>query len=166
MTAPLKLSVKVKQAWSVMEAPAAGDMQNMEWGSGKEAAEAFTGVKPVDVDIDSIGFQAASPLLDLPARAAAAYLGPFIISLLEGLDLQEKAGFPVDIATRSHTLAVMTDPNFWTDIAGPNLPPACLEVLSEVADLMISQRVQLALDDEDVAKLQRLTRSIKRKLGK
>jgi hypothetical protein len=163
---PLELSTKLKRVWSLIEAPPADDMKYMEWGWGKEAAEAFSGVKPIDVDIDSIGFQAASPLLDLPARAAAAYLGPYIISLLEGLDLQEKAGFPIDIATRSHTLTVMTDPNFWTNIAGPYLPPTCLEVLGEVADLMISQRGQLALTDEDVAKLQRLTRSINRKLRK
>lgn len=137
----------------------------MEWGWGKEAAAAFTGVKPVDVDINSSGFQAAEPLLDLPARAAAAYLGTYLISLLYGLDIQEKVGFPIDISTRAHTITVMTAANFWTEIAGPHLPPDCLQVVREVADLMISNREPLALTDAEVAQLQRLTRSINRTLG-
>jgi hypothetical protein len=165
MTAPRELLDKVKRVWSGIDAPAAEDMKHMEWGWGKAAAEAFTGVKPADVDIRSSGFQAASPLLELPARAAAAYLGTYLISLLYGLDIQEKVGFPTDIATRSHTLAVMTAPNFWPEIAGPHLPPDCLEALREVADLMISERVPLALTNAEVAKLRRLTRSINRALG-
>jgi len=166
VTTPRELSKKVKRVWSEIDAPPAEDMKYMEWGWGKAAAEAFTGVKPVDVDIDSSGFQAASPLLELPGRAAAAYLGPYLISLLDGLDLQEKAGFALDIATRSHTLAALIAPNFWTDIAGPNLPPDCLEVLGEVADLLIANRVPLTLNDDEVARLQRLIRSITRTLGK
>jgi hypothetical protein len=156
---------KVKRVWSGIDAPSAEDMKYMEWGWGKQAADAFRGVKPVDVDIDSSGFQAATPLLELPAHAAAAYLGTYLISLLDGLDVQEKAGFPTDISTRAHTLAVMMAPNFYTDIAGPNLPPDCLEAVGEVADLLIAKRVPLALTDEEVAKLQRLTRSIDRKLA-
>jgi hypothetical protein len=163
---PLELLNKVKRVWSGIDPAAAEDMKYMEWGWGKEAADAFRGVKPVDVDIDSSGFQVATPLLELPAHAAAAYLGTYLISLLDGLDIQEKVGFPTDISTRAHTLAVMTAPNFWTEIAGPNLPPDCLEVVSEVADLLIAKRVSLALTDAEVATLQRLTRSINRKLAK
>ena len=136
----------------------------MEWGWGRQAAEAFKGVKPVDVDIDSAGFQAATPLLKLPARAAAAYLGTYLISLLDGIDLQEKAGFATDISTRAHTLHVLLAPNFWTEIAGPHLPHDCLEVVHEVADLLISERVAMALTDAEVAQLERLGRSIHRKL--
>jgi hypothetical protein len=165
VTAPRELLNKVKSAWSGIDAPAAQDMERMEWGWGKEAAQAFTGIKPVDVNINSAGFQAATPLLKLPARAAAAYLGTYLISLLYGLDIQEKVGFPTDIVTRAHTLTVMTAPNFWTEIAGPHLPPDCLAVVCEVADLMIAKREPLALTDPDVAKLQRLTRSINRTLG-
>jgi hypothetical protein len=165
VTTPRELLNKVKSVWSGIDAPAAQDMARMEWGWGKEAAEAFTGVKPLNVDIDSPGFQAATPLLDLPARAAAAYLGTYLISLLYGLDIQEKAGFPIDSLTRAHTITVMTAPNFWTEIVGPHLPPDCLAVVSEVADLMIAKREPLALTDADVAKLQRLTRSINRTLG-
>ena len=166
MTTALELLKKVKRVWSGIDAPAAEDMKYMEWGWGKEAAEAFIGVKPVDVDIDSPGFQAADPLLELPARAAAAYLGTYLISLLDGLDIQEKVGFPTDIATRAHTLAVLVAPNIWTEIAGPHLPPDCLEVVSEVVDLLVSRRVPLVLTDAEVAKLQRLGRSINRKLEK
>lgn len=165
MTTPRELLNDVKRAWSAIEAPATEDMRHMEWGWGKPTVEAFTGVKPVDVDIDSTGFQAAKPLLKLPARAAAAYLGTYLISLLDGLDLQEKVGFPTDIATRAHTITVMTAPNFWAEIAGPHLPPDCLKVVGEVVDLMISMRVQLVLTDDQVAQLQRVKRSINRSLG-
>lgn len=165
MTTPRELLNDVKRVWTVIEAPATEDLRHMEWGWGKLAAEAFAGVKPVDVDIDSSGFQAAKPLLKLPARAAAAYLGTYLISLLDGLDLQDKVGFPTDIATRAHTITVMTAPNFWTEIAGPYLPPVCLKVVGEVVDMMISMRVQLALTDDQVAQLQRVTRSIDRSLG-
>lgn len=166
MTAPLELMKRVKRVWSVIDAPAFEDLKHMEWGWGKQAAEAFRGVKPVDVDIASPGFQAATPLLDLPARAAAAYLGPYLISLLYRLDIQEQVGFPTDIRTRAHTITVMTAPNFWTEIVGPHLPADCLEVLGEVADLMITKRVPLALTEDDVVNLQRLIRSINRKLKK
>lgn len=166
MKAPRELLEKVKRAWSGIDAPAAEDMQHMEWGWGKQSAEAFRGIKPVDVDINSPGFQAAAPLANLPGRAAAAYLGPYLISLLDGLDIQQKVGFPTDITTRAHTLTVMTAPNFWTEIVRPNLPADCLEVVGEVADLMISERVPLALTDAEVVRLQRLTRSINRELGK
>jgi hypothetical protein len=166
MTAPLELSEKVKRVWSGIDAPSIDEMKYMAWSSGNEAARAFIGVKPVDVDISSWEFDAAVPLFDLPARAAAAYLGPYIISMLNGIDLQEEVGFATDIATRSHTLAVMTSPDFWTDIAGPNLPPDCLEIIGEVADLMITKRGLLLLEDAEVATLQRLIRSINRKLGK
>lgn len=166
MTTALELLTKVKHAWAGIDAPIAEDLKDMEWGWGREAAEAFRGVKPVDVDIDSIGFQAADPLLQLPARAAAAYLGTYLISLLYGLDIQQKVGFPTDISTRVHTLSVLIAPNFWTEIAGPHLSPDCLEVVSEVVGLLISERDVMTLEDADVAQLERLRRSIHRKLEK
>ena len=61
----------------------------MEWGWGEAAARAFTGVAPVEVDIESEGFSVATPLLDLPPRAGSAYLGTFLLSLLKGLEFLE-----------------------------------------------------------------------------
>jgi hypothetical protein len=41
--------------------------EHMAWGWGEHAARAFTGVAPMDVDMRSKGFYAATPLFDLPA---------------------------------------------------------------------------------------------------
>lgn len=165
MTNPAEMLKKVQRVWSKIEAPPVDDMRSLRLGSGAAVVKAFTGVRPVDVDIDSPGFQAATPLLDLPGRAAAAYLGPYMISLLDGLDIQEKVGFPTDISTRAHTLSVMMAPHFWTDIAGPNLPPDCLEVVGEVAAMVVSYRDALALSDEHVERFERLVRTVRRELG-
>ncbi|GEM_PF-2374019 len=161
---PLQLAEKIKDVWSRIEAPPVEDMRSMRWESGAEAAKAFTGVKPIDVDIESVGFEVATPLMNLPARAAAAYLGPYMLSLLDGLVIQENAGFPVDIMTRPHTLATMSAPNFWTDTVGPNLPPECQEVVGEVAAMIVAHRVALALTDKNVAKFERLIRAVRRAL--
>jgi hypothetical protein len=40
----------------------------------------------------SAGFLGCTPLLDLPPAAAAAHLGTYLLSLLHGLSLQERAG--------------------------------------------------------------------------
>lgn len=165
MMTPAELLKKVRRVWSVIGPAPIEDMRNMRWFSGDQAAKAFMGIKPVDVDIDSPGFQAAEPLLELPGRAAAAYLGTYLISLLDGLDIEEKAGFSTDITTRAHTVTVMMAPNFWPEIAAPYLPPACLGVVGEVAELMISRRELLALTDAEVARLERLVGSVRRELG-
>jgi hypothetical protein len=164
MTTPAELLEKVRRVWSRIDAPAAHDMRALRWESGDEAAKAFTGVKPVDVDIQSPGFRMATPLLELPARATAAYMGTYMISLLFGLIVQENVGFPTDITTRAHTLSIMMAPNFWTDIAGPHLPPECLDVVGDVAALVISRRDELTLTDKDVARFEKLIRSVRRAL--
>lgn len=162
---PAELLQKTRSVWSKIDAAPIEDMRNMRWAAGEAAAEAFTGVRPVDVDIDSSGFQSGTPLLELPGRAAAAYLGTYLISLLDGLDLEEKVGFPTDGSTRVHTLTVLTSSRFWSDIAGPYLSPECLGVVGEVADLLVEKREMLALRDNVVARLERLSRAVQRALG-
>jgi hypothetical protein len=51
----------------------------------------MNGVAPMDVDTHSKGFFAATPLLDLPSRAAA-YLGTYLLALLRSLELQKAIG--------------------------------------------------------------------------
>lgn len=166
MNSSAELLKKTKRVWSKFDAPAPEDMQSLKWDSDEEVVEAFMGVRPVDVDIKSSGFQASTPLMELPSRAAAAYLGTFLISLLAGLELEEKVGFPTDIMTRAHTLSVMTDPDFWPEIAGPYLQPDCLELIGEIAVLLIAKRETFILTDDEVARFERLIRSINRELGR
>ena len=122
----------------------------MAWGWGEEAARAFVGVAPVDVDIGSQGFYAATPLLDLPPRAAAAYLGTFIMSLLKGLEFQQKSGVFYDVLSRAHTLTCLTLPSFWERVIRPHLPPTCHEVLAQVVSFLVSQRELLAMNEDQV----------------
>ena len=123
-----ELKAETVAAWAKVGPAAPEDVEMMDWEWGEEAVEAFLGVRPVDFDINSPGFMAATPLLDLSGPATAAYLGTFLISLLEGFQIQQVAGFPVDIKSRSHTIFVLSSPDFWTRVA-PFLSEACLSVV-------------------------------------
>ena len=72
------LSAEIKVAWAAVDAPPPKDKAIMDWEYGEDAVKAFVGVRPVDVDIESVGFRSATPLLELPGNAAAAYLGPYL----------------------------------------------------------------------------------------
>lgn len=150
MTHANTLIEAVRQAWADVPAPATQDLQRMAWGWGEDAARTFTGIAPVDVDIHSHGFAAATPLRDLPPRAAAAYLGTYLIALLDGLALQRQLGLFADIVTRAHTLACLTSADFWTEVVRPHLAPAQLAVLAEVVRFLATQQQALALDDEQI----------------
>lgn len=165
MTAAQDLNAEIKAAWAAMEAPAPQDMAVMDWEYGEDAAKAFVGVRPIDVDINSAGFAAATPLLELPAHAAAAYLGPYLLSLIKGFQIEEVVGFPVDIKTRAHTLFAMTSPNFWTEIAGPHLNDACVSVLAKVARFIVENGEVFQLSEEETRGMQRLGRSADRRLN-
>ena len=149
MTTIQTLSDAVRDAWASIPAPPAEDMQYMDWGWGEEAAREFTGVAPMDVDMESAGFYAATPLLDLPPRAAAAYLGTYLLALLRSLELQKAIGIFFDVLHRAHILTCLTIPHFWEDVR-PFLPPRCREVLAQVATFAASEREALALTPEDV----------------
>lgn len=150
MTTAGQLYDAVRKAWASIPAPPAEDLKYMTWGWGEDAARAFIGVAPTDVDIDSAGFQAANPLLDLPPRAAAAYLGTFVMALLKGLEFQQSVGVFTDVITRAHTLTCLTLPSFWDEVIRAHLPPECREVLARVAAYLASEQKALALTQEQV----------------
>jgi hypothetical protein len=150
MTTASTLYNAIRDAWASIPAPPEEDMQYMTWGWGEEAARAFVGVAPVDVDVSSRGFYAATPLLDLPPRAAAAYLGTFVMSLLKGLEFQQAVGIFDDVLSRAHTLTCLTLPDFWERVIRPFLPPRCREVLAQVVSYLASEKEALALTQEQV----------------
>jgi hypothetical protein len=158
------MKAEVKAAWAELEAPRAQDMAVMAWEYGENAVRAFVGVRPVDVDISSVGFRAATPLLELPANAAAAYLGPYLLSLLEGFQIEEADGFTIDVKTRSHTIFALASPRFWTDIASPHLSDACVSVLGKVTRFIIEHEDTFLLSEEEARGLERLVRSVDRRL--
>jgi hypothetical protein len=139
----------VREAWSSVPAPPVEDLQYMAWGWGNAAAEAFVGVAPISVDIASAGFYAATPLLDLPPRAAAAYLGTYLLSLLRNLERQKAIGLFIDITTRAHTITCLINVPFWARVR-PFLSAACRDVLVKVVDYLASEHEALALTPEDV----------------
>jgi hypothetical protein len=141
------LSDAVRDAWASIPAPPAEDMKYMDWGWGEEAARAFTGVAPMDVDITSRGFYAATPLLDLPNRAAAAYLGTYLLALLRSIEQQKTIGYYADDLQRAHTITCLRTPHFWEDVR-PFPPPKCREVLAQVAIFAASEHEALALTPE------------------
>lgn len=159
------LKAEIRTAWSAMEAPPAQDMTFLDWEYGEDAVRAFVGIQPVDVDIESPGFRIATPLLDLPAQAAAAYLGPYLVALLESFQLEEAWGFPVEIKTRVHTIFTLAWPNFWTDIAAPNLSDACVSALGKVTRFVIEHSEVFQLSSDETRGLERLLRSIDRRLN-
>ena len=109
-----------------------------EWGAN--AARALTGVSPTEVDTRSPGFHAATLLFDLPPRAAAAYLGTDLLSLLEGLDFQEKVGLFDDVVTRANSLTCLTFPDFWEAVIRGCLSSGCQTAVEQVAHFPVSQR--------------------------
>jgi hypothetical protein len=149
MTIENLLSEAVREAWASVPTPPPEDLRYMEWGWGESAARAFVGVAPVDVDVRSAGFFAATPLFDLPPRAAAAYLGTFLLSLLRTLEDQRSTGAYFDIVTRAHTITCLATPWFWEQVIRPHLPPKCREVLARVVAFFLSEREMLELNDEE-----------------
>ena len=97
---------------------------------------------------------AATPLLELPANAAA-YLGPYLVSLLQGSQIQETVGLPVDVKTRSHAIFAEASPGFWTDIASPHLSKACVSVLGKVALFIIEHGDAFLLSEQETRELER-----------
>lgn len=140
-----------------VSAPPEDDLKMMEWGWGEQAARAFTGVRPLDVDRRSPGFFAATPLMDLPPRAAAAYLGTYLLSLLESLSFQDSVGLFDDIVTRAHTVTCMTDKVFWDRVVMSHLSASCRAATRDVARCMADNAEELALEPEQVEALRRLS---------
>ncbi len=148
-----ELEGRVRAAWTSIAAPPAEDMKLMAWGWGEEAARAFIGVAPMDVDIQSHGFHAATPLFDLPPRAAAAYLGTYLLSLIQSLQFQEAVGLFDDIVTRAHIITCMTNLRFWHRVVRGQLPLNCQQVVAHVARFLAARQEALALKPEQVQTL-------------
>lgn len=138
----------VREAWSGVPAPPAEDLQYVDWGWGEAAERALVGVTPMDVDITSAGFLGTTPLLDIPPRAAAAYLGPYLLSLLRGLSLQEQTGLFHDVITRAHVLNALSQEDFWRDVIRPFLSADVQRTLVDLAHYLASRRDLLGLAQE------------------
>jgi len=94
-----ELQQKIRTAWADVPAPFGEDVEKaLEWSLCDIAQDALLGIAPMDVDIHSPGFDAATPLFDLPPATAAAYLGTFLLSILDGLEFQEDEGLKVALA--------------------------------------------------------------------
>lgn len=153
MVTTSELQALVRAAWAQLPAPPAEDMKIMDWGWGKSAARAFTGISPMDVDIRSPGFLAATPLLQLPPRAAAAYLGTYLLSLLDSLAFQESVGLFDDFVTRPHTLGCLTNSRFWDEVIRQHLPRTCQQAVIDVARFLATKQEALALTEEQAERL-------------
>lgn len=154
MTTESALIEAVRGAWSLVPPPPLEDLRYMTWGWGEEAYRAFAGVAPMDVDIDSAGFMAATPLLDLPPRAAAAYLGTFLLKLLKELEGQRAVGIYVDVLGRAHTIACLEQPFFWEQVVRPHLSAGCRKVLADVVAYLTTEAADVVpLTPEQVEEL-------------
>jgi hypothetical protein len=153
---------EVRRAWSDVPAANLDDIASIRIRSGKESAQAFEGVKPIDVDIESTGFLSATPLFELRPRAAAAYLGTYLIFYLDDYGIQLAAGVPTDVFNRAHLITFLTRPNFWADFARPHLDGKCIDALGKTVAFVIEHAEDLLLSDKEIDRLGRLLRSIRR----
>lgn len=144
------MTTAVRTAWSRIPPPPAEDLQYMAWGWGEKAWRAFVGIAPVEVDISSPGFLACTPLQDLPPAAAAAYLGTYLLSLLEGLTFQERRSIFYDLLTRAHVIHCLSEPNFWRTVIRPYLPGECRQTLVEFSSYLASRRELFALSQGEI----------------
>lgn len=149
----------VRSAWSAVAAPPESDLRLLAWAYGEDTWRAFAGVAPMDVDTTSPAFGMCTPLLELSPRAAAAYLGTYLISLLDGLRAQQKHGIFPDILTRAHTLTCLTSALFWRKVAD-ELPAPCRLAMRRVVDELIDHQDLLALEPAQVDELHTNARSI------
>lgn len=146
------LNDRILAAWASVPAPSAERLAALRSGYGHATWKAFAGVAPNDVDVESPGFLAATPLHELPDDAGAAYLGAFLRGLVLGLDEQVDLGLFTDFVTRAHTLAALGFEPFW-DHTRPHLSPACLAALVEVAHTIRRYRLELAVPHEDAERI-------------
>jgi len=140
----------IRTAWLHIPPPSSDDLKYMAWGWGEEAWTAFIGVAPMEVNTSSAGFLACTPLLDLPPIAAAAYLGTYLLSLVEGLEFQETCGIFYDILTRAHIIHCLSESDFWQNVIRPYLPPECRHTLVKFSSYLASHQELLALSQEEI----------------
>jgi hypothetical protein len=139
----------VRKAWSGFAAAPAEELKPLEWEFGETSAREFVGVPPMAVNIGSAGFLGCTPLLIIPASAAATYLGTYMLSLIEGISYQEKIGIFHDLLTRAHLLNCLTLPRFWDRVVGI-LPPLARQTLKEFCHYLLLRRNLLALSENQI----------------
>jgi hypothetical protein len=154
MNDTLTMISKVREAWSGFPAPPAEDLKAIQWECGEESVGTFAGVAPVNVDIGSVGFLGCEPLLAIPPEAAAAYLGTYMLSLLEGILYEEKVGIFHDLLTRAHLLHCLTRPEFWERVVSI-LPPEARQTMKEFCFYLLLRRDLLGLSEDQVEFIRR-----------
>lgn len=123
---------------------------------GEESANAFFGKRPTEVDIRCFGFRNATPLLSLPPRAAGAYLGTYLSSLLYELELQENSGLFSDLLTRAHTLACLLRPHFWDRVIRRCLPSECYDATVLTVRHLINKKDFFRLKQDKIGFLEEM----------
>jgi len=159
MTDAGDLTATIRLAWSQIAAPPAEDLQYMAWACGEDAWRAFVNKAPVAVDLSTPAFLGCTPLLDLPPRAAAAYLGSYMLSLLEGLKYQEDNGIFYDILTRAHILACLRSPEFWERVIRPHLHGELRRALTELVSYLASRRSLVGLTEQQLEQIVSLSKT-------
>jgi hypothetical protein len=150
MTDTDALTATIRIAWGQIPAPPAEDLKYLAWACGEDAWRTFVNVAPVAVDISTPGFLGCTPLLDLPPEAAAAYLGSYLLSLLEGLKFQEDNAVFYDVLTRAHVISCLSNPDFWKRVIRPHLPAECQTALVTFASYLASRRELLAISEQQL----------------
>jgi hypothetical protein len=146
----LSLALAVEEAWADVPAPSLRETPLTAGNLNQEEADTFLDVSPMKVDIDSVGFLAATPLDDLPPRAAAAYLGTFLRAVMMSLHEQQAVNFFADPLTRAHVITCLKEERFWAAVVMPHIAGKQREVLLDVMHCMVHNREDLGLDDADV----------------
>lgn len=74
------------------------------------------------------------------------------MALLEGLVTQSRVGLFLDVVTRAHTLTMLDQDVYWSDVVEAHLDGAQRETLREVLALLVELSGMLNLDDEQVTR--------------
>ena len=142
------MAAAIRAGWAWIPPPPAEDLKYLAWLCSEEAWKSLVNIAPMAVDLSAPGFLSCDPLFDLPPAASAAYLGSYLLALLEGMAFQQDIGMFSDIVTRAHVLHCLSDADFWQNVIRPHLPPECQEVLEAFALYLARHRELLALSAE------------------
>ncbi len=148
----------VRAAWSAVPAPSGENPKSIASVCGGAAWRTFVGIRPVDVDTSSPSFLGCTPLRELPSAWAAAYLGTYLLSFLEGLKFQDERVAFYDVLTRAHLLACLEDANFWRDVIRANLSVECREAVSHFCNLLSERHRMVALSKDRADRIVDLSR--------
>ena len=143
----------IRAAWADVPTPAPDQIHAIAWASGDAAWHAFAGVHPNDVDTGSVGFLGCTPLWDLPPAAAAAYVAPYLESLLESVSRQAEVGLFHDVLTRAHVLHCLCTESFWQWTVRPHLSLACRRALYEFVRYLATRHEAVALSLDEILRI-------------